>query len=92
MVSLSGSTVPNVAIGKQMKYSFQCPLSEKTSQKAPERAVYEDRTDKIMKKKSIFDSEANIALFIMLAFMIGLHFYTKLSHRHQLDIVKGKGW
>ena len=27
LVSLSG-TVPNVAIGKQIKYSFQCPLSQ----------------------------------------------------------------
>jgi len=60
--------------------------------KSDKRPVYEDRTEKIKIKKGFLDSEANIALLVMLAFMVGLHLYTRMNHRNELYIVKGKGF
>ena len=90
--SIAGTNVfPNLGlvVGKQIKYSFTCPLI--TDGETIDRPAYEDRTDKMQKKKESFiGSYLSYACLVLI--FIAIQFAIKKKHQTELRFIKGKGF
>ena len=90
--SIAGTNVfPNagLVVGKQIKYSFTCPLI--SDGEVVDRPAYEDRTDKMQKKKESFIGSYLSYAFLILIF-IAVQLAIKKKHQTELRFVKGKGF
>jgi hypothetical protein len=77
-----------IQIGKQIKYSFNCPLK---SHQDDSRPMYEDKLQKIVVTVPWYKNSTVLMLLGLLVLAAVGHFNTQRRHQTELSRIKGKG-